>query len=188
MDSKPITYTVKEIADEIGVSLDTVRRYSRQFARHLSEDASPAPGTMRLFTQADLYVLRIARQQMRAGQTYEQVDEYLVNIEVPDNLNQDQDTGQALATTAALQQVTSAVLRLSDQQSRIDALESRLASLAAPRNDEDAHQVVDALHAFADAQNRHSATQERLANAVIIFGAMLLVIALLTVAAAAGWL
>lgn len=188
MDRNPITYTVKEIADEIGVSLDTVRRYSRQFARHLSEDASPEPGTMRLFTPADLYVLRIARQQMRSGQTYEQVDEYLVSIEVPDDLAQDEDTGQALATTAALQQVTSAVLRLSDQQSRIDALETRLAMLASPSSDEDTHQVLEALHTLAEAQKVHTAAQERLANALLWFAAALVLIVLITVAVASGWI
>lgn len=196
MDSKPITYTVKEIADEIGVSLDTVRRYSRRFARHLSDDAAPEPGTMRLFTPADLYVLRIARQQMRSGKTYEDVDLFLGFVEVPKEAQeQPHSPSTDLATTAALQQVTSALLRLTDQQERIagqitqtQALERRLDTLT------ESQSRLDQITAQLD-QIRQEQSQLRQATArplywsiVGAFVAAIIILGAVALALANGWI
>lgn len=190
MPRKPVTYTVSQIADDLNVSTDTVRRYTRHFDSHLSEDASPEPGSVRLFTPADLFMLRQAREYMRSGHTYDQTDDYLATIRAPDDLPE--ETSTDLATTAAVQQVTSALLSLTEtieQQNalltRTDAQESRIDA------QEDAQtRIASQLERIERNQQELAQTARRpLFWAVVgAFVAALVILATVALALSMGWI
>ena len=66
-------FSTKEIADALGVSGQTIRTYTQEFAEHLSDDATPPPGGRRRFTDDDLRTLRAAKSLLDCGLTYEVV-------------------------------------------------------------------------------------------------------------------
>ncbi len=65
--------TVKQVADELNCSPDTVRRYANEFSLYLSAAASPERGTARSFDERDIAMLKNAREQMSSGKNFDQV-------------------------------------------------------------------------------------------------------------------
>ena len=74
------TFTVTQTATQLDVSPATVRRYAAEFAADLSADATPPPGAIRRFTPEDVQVMRIARNQLALGETYETVRAILATV------------------------------------------------------------------------------------------------------------
>lgn len=61
------TDTVSKVAEMLAVSPQTTRRWSKQFAEHLSSDANPPKGAERRFTDDDVRVLAYARDRLKLG-------------------------------------------------------------------------------------------------------------------------
>lgn len=70
-------YTTKAASELTGVSRQALRAYTRRYARHLSTEATPAAGSERRFTEADLRLLAFVYTHTSAGETHEQVAERL---------------------------------------------------------------------------------------------------------------
>lgn len=51
--------SISEVAGHLGVSRDTVKTWTHEFAEHLSLTANPSKGKERQFTEADLRVLAL---------------------------------------------------------------------------------------------------------------------------------
>lgn len=51
-------FTPQAVANQIGVSVQSVRRWAEQYKDFLSDSANPAPGKARLYTWADVETLR----------------------------------------------------------------------------------------------------------------------------------
>ena len=66
-------FSTKEIADALGVSGQSIRTYTGEFADYLSDDATPPPGGRRRFTDDDLRTLRAAKSLLDRGLTYDGV-------------------------------------------------------------------------------------------------------------------
>lgn len=104
MPVNPDSLTPKEVSDILNVSSQTVRRYSREFAEHLSADANPAPGGHRRYTREDVEILRVARRYLLSDSstTYERVNEELHSIvfpslpQEPESDHSPQDTPQGI--------------------------------------------------------------------------------------------
>lgn len=54
-------YTVSQAAKLLGVAPNTIRSYSKEFADHLSESATPLPGNERRFTHDDILIFSTVR-------------------------------------------------------------------------------------------------------------------------------
>ena len=54
-------YTVSQAAKLLGVAPNTIRSYSKEFADHLSESATPLPGNERRYAHADMLVFSTVR-------------------------------------------------------------------------------------------------------------------------------
>ena len=146
--------TPKEVSDLLNVSSQTVRRYSREFADHLSPDANPAPGGHRRYTREDVEVLRIARRYLLSDSsaTYEGVNLELESIifpqldPIPDETHSPQDTlpgilsltlpqdtiqtaqaivGTVTALTAQVEGLTDAIKTAEQERARINATTNR---------------------------------------------------------------
>lgn len=51
-------FTPQAVAKQVGVSVQSVRRWAEQYKDFLSDSANPAPGKARLYTWADVETLR----------------------------------------------------------------------------------------------------------------------------------
>ncbi len=66
-----------EVARQLGIADSTLRRYSTDFARHLSPGAAPEPGAKRLFRPSDVAILKRAKELLDMGNTIEAVNDLL---------------------------------------------------------------------------------------------------------------
>lgn len=82
------TYTPTQAAHALGCSVQTVRRYTALFTRHLSDAAAPRPGQHRSITDADLWVMGYVRRRVRAGVPLDDIDIELDNVPIPAHLAQ----------------------------------------------------------------------------------------------------
>jgi DNA-binding transcriptional MerR regulator len=71
------SYQTSQVADQLGVSVSTVRRLCGRYAAHLSADATPPAGGRRLFTVDDVEVLRLANRWTVEGMEEEEIDRRL---------------------------------------------------------------------------------------------------------------
>lgn len=70
--------TPQEVARQLEISPSSLRRWSDEFADHLSAEASSSQGkSHRRYTDADLDTLKTVKNLMSAGMTYEQVRQHL---------------------------------------------------------------------------------------------------------------
>ncbi len=120
--------TVKQVADELNCSPDTVRRYANEFSLYLSAAASPERGTARSFDERDIAMLKNAREQMSSGKNFDQVRAVLSMME----FNEPGETMPAESVAEpeddalpAMYEVTSSMLTL------VDAVAATQAQLAA---------------------------------------------------------
>jgi DNA-binding transcriptional MerR regulator len=136
---KRATYTPQAIAGELDVSPATLRRWSQRFSAYLSQVAggSDQGKTHRRYAETDLTTLRLVKELMNQGLTYEQVEQQLANpaggtFESPlnapdghfseDDLGDQPEKGLVLANaneSAAVAFLTSTLAALSESQKSI---------------------------------------------------------------------
>ena len=78
--SEETTYTPQTVSGELDVSPATLRRWSQRFGDFLSADATATTDegrTHRRYIEEDLTTLRIIKELMNNGMTYEQVYQHL---------------------------------------------------------------------------------------------------------------
>jgi DNA-binding transcriptional MerR regulator len=68
-----IFYSTGEVAARFEVSLETVRTWSREFARHLSPKATPKPNRHRAFNRDDLTVFALVSELRTQGMRFEDI-------------------------------------------------------------------------------------------------------------------
>jgi DNA-binding transcriptional MerR regulator len=68
-----IFYSTGEVAARFEVSLETVRTWSKEFARHLSPKATPKPNRHRAFTRDDLTVFALVSELRSQGMRFEDI-------------------------------------------------------------------------------------------------------------------
>jgi DNA-binding transcriptional MerR regulator len=81
--SEQITYHAPQsVAGELDVSPATLRRWSQKFSNYLSSEASSSGRgrSHRRYTDGDLTILRIIKELMNNGMTYEQVNQQLAHM------------------------------------------------------------------------------------------------------------
>lgn len=126
--STSVRMTVKQVADALNCSPDTIRRYANEFSLYLSSEASPERGATRVFDERDVSMLRLAREQMSSGKNFDQVRASLSMMDFSEN---DDDTPVDTITQPevdphpALNEVTTSMLTL------VDAVAATQAQLAA---------------------------------------------------------
>jgi DNA-binding transcriptional MerR regulator len=69
--------TISEVARLMGVSRDTVKAWTREFAEHLSLTANPTKGQEREFTEADLRALALVADLWKDEPDYENINAML---------------------------------------------------------------------------------------------------------------
>jgi DNA-binding transcriptional MerR regulator len=110
--------TPSQVAQLLGVSADTVRRYADQFSAHLSPSASPGKGNPRTFDEDDLAVLAYALELRRESLSLEEVAARLrtgVIAGPPAAIAEGSQASQAGAMGPALpEEATRALVRLAD--------------------------------------------------------------------------
>lgn len=70
-------YTTRQASTLTGASVQTIRAYTKEYARFFSTEATPESGQARRFTSDDLRLIRYAFEQTALGRTREQVAERL---------------------------------------------------------------------------------------------------------------
>lgn len=66
----PLTFTVEQAAKLHGVSRETIRTWSIEFAEYLSPTANPSSGRQRLYTEDDMRVISLIAELKGQGQVY----------------------------------------------------------------------------------------------------------------------
>jgi len=118
-----MAYSTRHLADLFGVSRETIRSWSREFADYLSPTATPGENRHRQFVDDDLKVFSLVHQQKQAGMLFADIHAALANgirAEIP--------SGEDLAITEAGQQ------KLSVLTKRITQLEQQLDQAAYERD------------------------------------------------------
>lgn len=122
MAKDPDTMTPKEAADIIGVTAQSVRRYTQRFSRFLSPGASPEPGHPRTLTPEDVYILQFVADQTRDGQDYDTVEEMLETLPLPETVE--------LPAQETVPQVPEGLAVLSRLGDTLDRVEGSLTALS----------------------------------------------------------
>lgn len=158
MDSK---LSPTKVANLLRVSASTVRRLTGLYSDYFSQDATPAPGGKRFYTDEDVETLRTIIDMQNAG------------IAEPDIIAQ-LDRGVTLPA---------------EPTKPATDLAERFSALPAPVIVKlDTQDITSAIERLAATQDRQSAAMERLATSLVWFAAALVVIVLLAVAAGVGWI
>ena len=80
MSKQAISYTPQVVATELDISSATLRRWSDEFADHLSLEAGSTQGrSHRRYTDDDIAILKVVKELMNEGMTYAQVREKLAD-------------------------------------------------------------------------------------------------------------
>ena len=135
--------TPSQVAEAIGVSTNTIRRYAHEFQGHLSPDANPGHGAQRGFTAEDVAILRAARAHLVAGQTYERVNLLLETVVVGVEDTPARSAGEDVATVTggdALALLVAAIRPLVATGEQVDRIAGEVQQLATDRAT-DAHTV-----------------------------------------------
>ena len=89
-----------DVAQELNISPATLRRWSREFASHLSQEADSGDNrSHRRYTDGDVATLHVIKELMSSGMTYENVRQQLngkttVNIEPDDILQESSESNE----------------------------------------------------------------------------------------------
>jgi DNA-binding transcriptional MerR regulator len=133
-----MTYTVQQAATAVNLSVTTVRTWTRDFAEFLSDQAAPAPGEVRFYTDADMAVFQTIAVMRAQRRPFDEIRRTLASgeryepTEAPRKPASRSKTGQEGETTlpAPLELVERFLVRY---ERRIDSLEQELASERAAR-------------------------------------------------------
>lgn len=150
--STAIRKTVKQVADELNCSPDTIRRYANEFSLYLSSEASPERGAIRTFDERDITMLKTAREQMGSGKNFNQVRAVLSMID----LNEDGDHAPSdtvaqpeVDVVPAINDVTTSMLTLVDT---VAATQAQLAAI--PEINQRLGIITEALQAQGEMQSQ----------------------------------
>jgi DNA-binding transcriptional MerR regulator len=131
-------YSPKQVADSLGVSSSTVRRYAATFGDMLSEYANPESGKRRSFTTADIDILRVIQGYLAAGLSEEETRRQLsihepttIALREPAEHAYGSSLEQTLSVLADQKPLLDAQARqIAEQGERIGRLEARLERLS----------------------------------------------------------
>jgi DNA-binding transcriptional MerR regulator len=139
--SAVILLTVGQVAQDLDLSAQSVRRYAHEFRDHLGPDANPGHGATRQFSSEDIQVMRAAKRFLMSGLTYETTNQRLdlVSIDVPS------DPPPTVSTAVDLQPLQSTV---SIVLAHIDRMDQTLQSTLTDRLTD--HQTVVQLAATVE--------------------------------------
>jgi DNA-binding transcriptional MerR regulator len=76
-----MAFSTRHVAGIFGVSRETARAWSREFARHLSDDATPDKGSHRHFSDGDMEVFALVAAYRREKRSYVDIHKALDNGE-----------------------------------------------------------------------------------------------------------
>ena len=68
-----MAYTTNDVKTIFNIAPETVRNWTREFARYLSVTANPETGRTRLFTDEDLKVLDLVNTMRNDNKSYEDI-------------------------------------------------------------------------------------------------------------------
>ena len=156
-------YQTSHVADQLGVSVSTVRRLCARYADALSEDATPRPGGRRQFTGEDIAVLREANRLTLAGMEESEIAKQLASVVTLPASTMPPEPPQQPPQLPTLS---------FDTTSLEDAIKRQ----------------ADIQLAHVEALQLHAQTMDRLGDRLVWIVALLAVIILLTIAVAVGWL
>ncbi|MCB9454220.1 MAG: MerR family transcriptional regulator [Anaerolineaceae bacterium] len=71
-------YTTNDIKTIYGIAQETVRNWTREFARYLSATANPETGRVRLFTDDDMKVFDLVNRMRQDNKAYEEIHVALI--------------------------------------------------------------------------------------------------------------
>lgn len=174
------TFTVTQTATQLDVSPATVRRYAAEFAADLSADATPPPGAIRRFTPEDVQVMRIARNQLALGETYETVRAILATVTLEPLPNLQEPPGAPIVSASTFDPLPI----VAALQSTLDGLTSTMDGLTS-RVDGLADAVNRGIDQAVELERRRAAAQfraERLQLALLIVLAVAVVVVAVFVA------
>lgn len=183
-------YQTSHVADTIGVSVSTVRRLCSRYADLLSEDATPRPGGRRQFTAEDIAVLREANRLTLAGMEEEEIAQRLAqSVTLPAEAVTAPTTAPPQLPTLSFDTTAleDALQRQVDAQDAQTAALMRLAT-AQEEDTKERQRQADIQLAIVESLQIHSMAMDRLADRLVWIVGALLIIVLITVAVAAGWL
>lgn len=126
-------FSPKQVAESLGVSGSTVRRYAATFGDLLSDYANPGAGRRRSFSSADVEMLRQIQSFLGAGLSEQEARAQLAVHRPPEvRLRETGDsTYETLAALADQKPLLEAQARqIADQGERIGRLEVRVDRLA----------------------------------------------------------
>ena len=165
--------TPKQAAELLGISVPTLRRWSKQFTSFLSPGARPGKGKHRSYTQGDMAVMARAKGLLEAGLTYQRVAGILAGEGeysggrslVPTPSGREEEAlipipfQEALARALELAsqrntQLAEAIEVLADQKAAIQELEERLEELEMTVQQAGSSQDVDRLRTRLDILER----------------------------------
>ena len=120
-------YTPAQVAAQLSISPQTLRRWSALWASALSASAAPGPGQRRAYTDGDLAILRHAQRMIAGGQSVADIAAALPTIAPMD----DTPPASAVATIPdnTQERFVSALTIIADQKADIARLQSDLAAL-----------------------------------------------------------
>ena len=165
MDSK---LSPTKVANLVSVSASTVRRLTGLYADYFSPDATPAPGGRRFYTEEDVETLRLVIDLQNAG------------VSEPDIIAR-LDRGITLpsqATDVAIDVLKPPPALPQPQIVKVDTTELQRAI----------ERQADVEFAHVEALQLHAQAMDRLADRLVWIVAAILLIALLVVAVAVGWI
>ena len=161
------TLTVSQVANLLGTSAASVRRWAGQFSEHMSGIAAPAQGQERFFTPDDIRALCYARDRLKRHVSVAVVNEELSTAKLP--AWADIIRGSVVQPSEGLaivseSQENALVAVLSSQHAALSRLADGLGTLAdvgalTARLDALQHQVDDLQHQVdALSRNAHKHT------------------------------
>lgn len=112
-------HSTQDLCDLFGLSHQTVKNYTREFAAYLSPTATPSAGRTRQFTEADLQVFSLIVEMKGSGSTYEDIHLSLSSGQRGDI---PQSEPQSSALTLRVQSLQAALTNL-EQQLQVERLE-----------------------------------------------------------------
>jgi DNA-binding transcriptional MerR regulator len=123
-----VNLSPKQAAEQLDVSVQTLRRWSGEFAASLSSAATPPAGKRRSYTPADLVMLAHAQELIAAGRSVSEVAGILQTIEAPP-----EDVAETLPATVdqftGFERLIDQVSALADQKSEIERQASEIDDL-----------------------------------------------------------
>lgn len=143
MDAKPPKrYTPTEAASIIGISPNSLRNWCATFKEHLSEGATPAPGTDRILTDKDIGILQRVKEMRAEHRTYDYIKNELATLPAETELAPYIDVQATATLPEPLQPPTVATMPSDVLQAlqsladgRHDALVARIEAMEAQRRD-----------------------------------------------------